>query len=138
MTQVKYCKKCLYPSTKPDLWFKDGVCGACHAYDERKSYDWTTGSEVFKKFIQNNKKNPNYDCIIPVIGDAEDFFVVSRILELGLRPLIVCVNDYFKNDIGWHNIHQLITFFDLDSFVYNPNIHVYKELVKTSLRKSAE
>ena len=56
MTQVQYCKKCLYPSTKPDLWFKDGVCGACHAYDERTSYDWTTGSEVFKNSFRIIRK----------------------------------------------------------------------------------
>ena len=54
---------------------------------------------------------------------------------MGLSPLVVCVNDYFKNDIGWHNIHQLITYFDVDSFVFNPDIRVYKDLVKTSLRK---
>ena len=56
-------------------------------------------------------------------------------MELGLVPLVVCVNDYFKNDIGWHNLHQLITYFDVDSFVFNPDIFTYKELIKTSLQK---
>ena len=45
------------------------------------------------------------------------------------------VNDYFLNDIGWHNLHNLITYFDLDSFIYTPNESIYKELVRTSLRR---
>ena len=69
------------------------------------------------------------------MGDAEDFFVLQKVLKLGLNPLLVSVNDYFKNDIGWHNLHQLITYFDVDSMVYNPDISVYKDLVRTSLRK---
>ena len=31
-----YCKKCLLPSTKPDLMFNDnGVCSACEAHDNK-------------------------------------------------------------------------------------------------------
>ena len=27
---VKFCKKCLFPETKPDLYFnKEGVCDSC-------------------------------------------------------------------------------------------------------------
>jgi hypothetical protein len=69
------------------------------------------------------------------VGDAEDFYTLSKVLEFGLSPLVVGVNDYFKNDIGWKNLHQLITYFDVDSFIFNPDLRVYKDLVKTSLRK---
>ena len=52
-----YCKKCLYPSSKPDLWFKDGVCGACFSFEERSKYDWTKGPKIFRDLIKQNKKN---------------------------------------------------------------------------------
>ncbi|MEZ8452262.1 LPS biosynthesis protein, partial [Vibrio splendidus] len=81
------------------------------------------------------KQRRQYDCVVPVVGDAEDYYTLSKVLELGLSPLVVCVNDYFKNDIGWHNLHNLITHFDVDSFVFNPDMRVYKDLVRTSLRK---
>ena len=57
MTQIQYCEVSL-PSTKPDLWFKDGICGACHAYEQRSTYDWESGPDVFRKIIQENKKIP--------------------------------------------------------------------------------
>ena len=46
-----YCKSCLYPASKPDLWFKDGICGACHSFNSRSKYDWKNGSKVFKDLI---------------------------------------------------------------------------------------
>ena len=63
------------------------------------------------------------------------FYVVDKVLSLNLNPLLVSVNNYFLNDIGWSNLHNLITYFDLDSWVYNPEINTYKELIRTSLRK---
>ena len=133
-----YCSKCLYNSSHPfGLTFnKEGCCSGCFTHLEKDFLDWTKRLEILHNVVkQVKKKSKKYDCVVPVIGDAEDFYTVSKVLELKLNPLIVCVNDYWKNDIGWYNFHQLITFFDLDSFVYNPNINVYKELVKTSLRK---
>ena len=84
MAQMQYCKKCLYPSTKPDLWFKDGVCGACHAYESRSAYDWSSGPEVFKQIIYENKRNPNYDCIVPVSGGKDSTYQVWKVLQQGL------------------------------------------------------
>ena len=55
MSTIKYCKRCLYPSTKPDLWFRDGICGACHAFDDRANYDWKNGSAVLRQIISENK-----------------------------------------------------------------------------------
>ena len=55
MNELYYCK-CLYPSTKPDLWFQDGICGACHSFDNRKNYDWSTGKDVFASIIKQDQK----------------------------------------------------------------------------------
>ena len=38
---MKYCKKCLYPDTKPQLKFnQDGICEACLNSDKKNSVDW--------------------------------------------------------------------------------------------------
>lgn len=134
---VSSCPKCLYNDDHPfGLSFGETECSGCFTHKEKDILDWESRRallcERLKKFRSQGRK---YDCVVPVIGDAEDFYTLSQILALGLSPLVICVNDYFKTDIGWHNIHQLITHFDVDSFVFNPDIRVYKELIKTSLRK---
>lgn len=134
---VKHCPKCMYPSSHPlGLYLVGETCSGCLTHEEKYSLDWNCRERTLYDFIKKIKKSTrSYDCVVPVIGDAEDFYVVNKVLQLGLNPLIVSVNDYFKNDIGWKNLHQLISHFDVDSIFYNPNISCYKELVRTSLRK---
>ncbi|WP_200833628.1 hypothetical protein, partial [Spiribacter roseus] len=94
--------------------------------------------ELLQTFIDRARRRTRsrtYDCVVPVQGDAEDYFVVRNALSLGLRPLVVGINDYFLNDIGWHNLQNLITYFDVDSVLYNPDLQAYKALVRTTLRK---
>ena len=51
-----YCRSCLYPSTKPDLWFKDGIRGACRSFDNRNNHDWNKAKNDFQIMIKQNKK----------------------------------------------------------------------------------
>ena len=131
------CSECLYYDSHPfGLSLGEEGCSGCLTHREKDSLDWANRYDLLVETLKEHKSHSRkYDCVVPVVGDAEDFYTLSKVMELGLSPLLVCVNDYFKNDIGWYNIHQLITHFDVDSFVFNPDIRVYKELVKTSLRK---
>lgn len=131
------CKACLYTTDHPfGLTLTDGLCSGCMTHREKYSINWENKYQELESIASWAKdRSKTYDCVVPVIGDAEDYYVVSKVLELGLNPLIVSVNSYFLNDIGWSNLQNLITHFDLDSWIYNPEIQTYKELIRTSLRK---
>lgn len=131
------CNKCLYTNKHPfGLSIYENECSGCITHNEKYTIDWDKKLDDLKTVVKEvKKKNRVYDCVVPIVGDAEDYYVMLKVLELGLNPLVVCVNDYFKNDIGWHNLHNLITYFDVDSIVFNPDMRVYKDLVRTSLRK---
>jgi len=102
-----YCRRCLYPSTKPDLWFKDGICGACHAFDQRSKYDWSNGRQVLAEIINSNKMNPQYDCIVPVSGGKDSTYQVWRILQEGFNPLCVTAPTDQLTPLGRKNIENL-------------------------------
>ena len=132
----KKCILCGYTNLHPfGFSFKGEICLGCITHDEKYKLDWHERLNKLKKIIKETKTSSIYDCIIPVLGDAEDYYVVSEVLKLKINPLLVSVNSYFLNDIGWQNLHNLITYFDLDSVVYNPDINTYKELIRTSMRK---
>jgi N-acetyl sugar amidotransferase len=104
---ISYCSRCLYPSTKPDLWFKDGVCGACHSFDQRSKYDWTSGRQAFRDIFTNNKKNSKYDCIVPVSGGKDSTYQVWRVLNEGFNPLCVTAPTDQLTSLGRANIENL-------------------------------
>jgi len=135
---MQRCINCLYYENHPfGITFKNGICSGCITHKEKYSLDWLTAENQLLELIDHKTKNnkSTYDCVIPVKGDAEDYFVVSKILKYNLKPLIIVINNYFLNEIGWYNIHNLITHFDVDSIIYNPDIDIYKEMVRTTLRK---
>ncbi|MDA7490983.1 hypothetical protein N9A81_00745 [Synechococcus sp. AH-707-M23] len=136
----KACARCLHEDVHPfGISYIDNLCSGCHVHNEKNFIDWHLRSQYLYDIASNAKKSrilgSTYDCVVPIKGIAEDYYVIEQVLKLDLNPLIVAVNDYFFNDIGWHNLHNLITVFDLDSQIYSPNLHEYKELISTSFRK---
>lgn len=134
------CSRCLYTSAHPfGLTLIDGMCSGCFTHQEKDTLDWQQRRTMLDARIENVKRKQKarpYDCVVPVSGDAEDFYVLQHVITtLGLNPLVICVNDYFLNDIGWHNLHHMITFYDVDSMIFNPDLTVYKEMIRTTLRR---
>ncbi|MFG1497958.1 N-acetyl sugar amidotransferase [Saccharospirillum sp. HFRX-1] len=133
---VEQCPQCLYDSRHPfGLTLIKGECSGCHTHREKDQLDWSQRYQLLQQRLASRRHRGTYDCVVPVCGDAEDYYVLDQVLKLGLHPLVVVVNDYFMNDIGWHNLHNLITHFDVDSMVYNPDMRAYQELIRTCLRK---
>ena len=107
---IRYCTKCLYPDTKPDLWFDDkGVCSACVAYEGRAEVDWNARRQEFLQIVEQyrSKDGSNYDCIVPVSGGKDSTYQVLRCLENGLNPLCVTGVTDSLSDIGRFNIENL-------------------------------
>jgi N-acetyl sugar amidotransferase len=107
---IKYCKKCVMPSTKPDFKiFDDGLCVACKAYDLRKKINWKKRENEFLKIIKKYKKfsNANYDCIIPCSGGKDSTYQTLKVLEHGMNPLCVTATTDMLSDIGRYNIENI-------------------------------
>jgi len=107
---ICYCTRCLYPDTKPDLWFNDqGVCAACLAYEERKAVDWDARGREFLTVVHEyrSKNGANYDCIVPVSGGKDSTYQVVRVLQNGLNPLCVTATTDSLSEIGRNNIENL-------------------------------
>ena len=133
MTKCKLCGLGRHPFLP--FGNKAGECSFCW-YHQKNQID--TERNCLRELvlqIKNRRKSSSYDCVVPVKGDAEDYFVVALLLSLDLNPLITHCNSYFQNDIGWHNFHNLLTCFDVDSRTYNPHFNTYREFVTHSLRR---
>jgi len=130
------CKKCIQPDTRPKIFFKDGICGACLWEEEKKGIDW----EKREKELQDiadlaKKKSTTYDCVIGVSGgkDSTKQALTARD-RLGLRCLLVNGEPEGITEIGRHNIENLKNLgFDVISL--RPNPKIMKKLVKRDFYK---
>lgn len=114
---MKYCTRCLYPETKPDIWFNsDGLCSACIAFDARANIDWKERENKFIELVGHAKQvktNPDYDCIIPVSGGKDSHAQVIMALKYGLRPLAVCATTCDLSKLGRQNLDNIANLCDL-------------------------
>jgi len=107
---LRYCTRCLYPDTKPDLWFnEDGVCAACVAFASRGKVDWEARRREFLQVVEEyrSKDGSNHDCIVPVSGGKDSTYQVLRVLQSGLNPLCVTATTDSLSDIGRRNIENI-------------------------------
>ena len=126
---MRYCKKCLYPDTKPQLEFnEDGICSACTNYDLKQTIDWDKKKDEFKQILEKYKSEDgkNYDCIIPVSGGKDSTFQTYAIKEeFGLNPLVVNFHPLDQTPVGRKNLENLKKLgVDCIEFTANPNVYL--------------
>lgn len=140
MSQIQTCRRCLYPSTHPlGLIIDDeGVCSGCRIHEEKDRLDWAHRWRLLEDLVApyRNRSGQNYDCIVPVSGANDSYFIVHLVKErLGLNPLLVTYNKYFNTALGIRNLANLRIRFDCDILVQNVNPLSVKRITRASLRR---
>ena len=133
---LRYCKKCIMPDTKPDLYFdEDGVCSACKFYYNRENICWESRSKELNELVKKykSKDSTNWDCIVPVSGGKDSTYQVLMVLKLGLNPLCVTSTTCDLSDLGRKNIEN-IKQLGVDYIEISPNPVVRKKLNAFGLR----
>ena len=130
-----YCKRCIMPDTKPDLYIDgDGVCSACRSFEKRKEINWDDRKKELLNLMEiyRSKNGSNWDCIVPVSGGKDSTYQVVRMLQLGLNPLCVTATTCDLSDIGRKNI-QNIKELGVDYIEFSPNIQTRRKLNRIGL-----
>lgn len=135
---MNYCKRCLYPENHPlgIIFDDDGICSGCRVHEEKYVIDWEKKDNELEVLL-NHYKNSNsfYDCIIPVSGTGDDFFVVETIKnKYGMNPLLVTYNTHFNTKIGVRNLSRLITELDCDHMYSTVGPESVREITRITLK----
>ena len=134
---MNYCKRCVYPDTKPQLVFdENGICSACKNHELKEKIDWKSKEKELKEILEKfRSKNNYYDCIIPVSGGKDSHFQTYTIKEkFGLNPLVVNFHPLDQTEIGKKNLDNLKKL-GVDCIEFSPNPSVYLKLARFGLKK---
>tara|TARA_B100001057_G_scaffold80535_1_gene75796 strand:- start:27977 stop:29125 length:1149 start_codon:yes stop_codon:yes gene_type:complete len=135
---IKYCKNCVFPETKPDLYFnEDGVCSACLAAENKNiDINWDDRKAEFEKIINNYKKEGiGYDCLIPVSGGKDSTYQAYLMkVVYKMNPLCVCFETTYATDLGNQNLDNLSKL-GIDVIHFKKNHPVYKKMVVESFKR---
>lgn len=137
---MRGCKRCLYFEDHPlGLTIDDeGICSGCRIHEEKDRLDWSHRWDLLEKVVSQYRimSGSNYDCIVPVTGANDSYFVVHLVKErLGLNPLLVSYNKYFNTPLGIKNLANLRSTFNVDVLLQNINPLVVKKVTRSTLRR---
>lgn len=122
--RYQICTRCILDTTVSDIVFDiDGVCNYCHDYDKIISTipSQERSDEILRRIVNEIKsdgKNKEYDCIIGMSGGVDSTYLAYKIVELGLRPLVVHVDTGWNSEIAVSNIENAVKKLNLDLYTY--------------------
>lgn len=137
---MRYCTRCLYSSRHPlHLTFdKAGVCSGCRVHEEKDQLDWKDRGEKLQSILENyrNRSGNNYDCIVPVSGARDSYFIVNTLKHVyGMTPLLVTYNKQYNTAVGIRNLANLRIGFDCDIMTLTVNPETVKKITRSTLRR---
>lgn len=118
MPVTEVCSRCVYTTTHPLglLVDDEGVCSGCRVHEEKDWIDWR-GRWADLEELTRPYRSPArtaYDCVVPVAGGGDSYFVVHLVKNLlGMNPLVVTYNNQFGSSLGIRNLARLREVFDV-------------------------
>ncbi len=135
--KIRYCTKCVFPETKPDLSFNEqGVCSACITAEFKdRGIDWDARRDEFFRIIEKHRgsvSRAGYDCLIPVSGGKDSTFQTWFMKEkCGMNPLCVCFETTLVTELGRRNLDN-ISRMGVDVVHFKKNYEAYRKMVVES------
>jgi hypothetical protein len=92
---------------------------------------------MLERLVQPHRaRKGNYDCVIPIRGSAEYFYVVDIVKnQLGLNPLLVAFNSQFNSKAGIQNLDLIRDTFDCDILLKTQSPQIYRKLMRETLSR---
>lgn len=139
---MKYCRRCLYPANHPlNLVFDDqGICSGCRVHEEKDSLDWAERGDKLRRIFDEfrSKDGRNYDCIIPVSGARDSYYIVHVVKHVyKMHPLLVSYNKQYNTQVGIRNLAYLRTSLGCDIHTLTVSPDTVKKVTRATLQKNA-
>jgi N-acetyl sugar amidotransferase len=122
-------------TTDPDILFDEfGNCNHCNLYFnniQKEVYDGEKSDNQLISIIENIKragKGREYDCLIGISGGVDSCYTAYLCKKLGLRPLLMHLDNGWDSEIAVKNIKNISKHLDIDYVSYVLDWQEFKEI----------
>ena len=129
MNYIKICNRCVMDTTANDIWFNDdGNCNYCSEMND--DFIKPNLTELLVK-IKASKKNNEYDCLVGLSGGVDSAWTLLKVVEMGLNPLAVHMDNGWNTELAQNNIHNLVKKLKVDLYTEVLDWDKYRSLMKS-------
>lgn len=128
-------------TSDPEISFDtNNVCNHCHRFDDIAEKHWfpdARGKKILSEQVEKIKskgKGQEYDSIMGLSGGVDSSYLAIKMVEMGLRPLVVHVDGGWNSELATNNIEQLVKRLNLDLYTHVVNWREMQDLQVAYLR----
>ncbi len=141
-TAIRTCTRCIMDTSDPDITFDaNGVCNHCHIFD-RVFADMLSGTartEALERYVDRIRRagrGKSYDCVVGLSGGVDSSFLALEAVRMGLRPLVVHLDNGWNTEIAVRNIELILRKLKLDLYTVVLDWEEFRDLQLAFLRAS--
>jgi N-acetyl sugar amidotransferase len=142
-TAVRKCAVTLYDDTISGLTFdEEGVCSLARDGQWRlqnEVFRGEVGRQLLNQWVERMKSagaGRDYDCVIGVSGGVDSSIVAVRVVQLGLRPLAIHLDNGWNIDLAVSNIERLINTLKIDLITHVVDWREIRDLQRAYIKAS--
>jgi N-acetyl sugar amidotransferase len=80
--------------------------------------------------IKRAGRGKRYDCVVGVSGGVDSTWALLQVIELGLRPLAVHMDNGWNSELAQHNIEQMVKRSGVDLYTHVIDWREYRKLMQ--------
>ncbi|MHA2022715.1 MAG: N-acetyl sugar amidotransferase [Candidatus Thorarchaeota archaeon] len=141
--EYQMCTRCVMDTTDPNITFdEEGVCNHCTRYFSQMDRFILPEAERKEKFdqivaeIKEHGKDMPYDCIAGISGGVDSTYMVYKATELGLRPLVVHLDNGWDSRLAVTNIERVLNNLGVDLYTHVIDWEEFKDLQQAYFESS--
>ena len=142
MGSVKRCKRCILPSTYPDIHFdRDGICNFCLGESsDKEAGEKSLGRQKLDELIRTYKgKSKKYDVIVGLSGGKDSSYVAYYLKkEYDVKILGLNYDIGYRSTYAIQNLEILANKLEIDLLTLRPNRAFLKKLFAHFLQNRGE
>ena len=133
MKAHKICNRCVMDTSAEGIYFNEqGICNYCTVF-LNKLNNLKKNNLKLDKLVKEikKKKTKEYDCVIGLSGGVDSCYTLHKAIELGLKPLVVHMDNGWNSELAQHNIENLIKKLNVDLFTHVINWREYRNMMNS-------
>jgi N-acetyl sugar amidotransferase len=137
------CSFTVMDTTDPDITFdEEGVCNHVQLYRQRYANFVKTGEEgrraldQMADYIRREGKGKDFDCLIGISGGADSTYLCYLAKELGLRPLLIHLDNGWNSETAVQNINNIVENLGFDLYTHVIDWEEFRDLQLSFLKAS--
>lgn len=134
--KYQICARCVLDTSAPKIIFdKNGNCNYCNEFIYKlkkiKEKSLKVSLNALISDIKKTSKNKRYDCILGLSGGLDSTWALSVIVENGLNPLVVHMDNGWNSEAAQNNIYNIVKKLNVDLYTHVINWEEYKDMMSS-------